>query len=57
MTAKCSTGDVIADPRFGVTIADGGRDVAAGTFDLLSDPVWIPPGRTAEGQLILPTGI
>lgn len=57
MTASCRTGDVIADPRFGVTIADGGRDVAAGTFDLLSDPVRIPPGGTAERQLVFPTGM
>ena len=57
LSANCADGDVLTDPSFGLTISDGATDVAAGTFDVRSDPIVIPPGGTAEREFVFPDGM
>ncbi|MCP9273934.1 hypothetical protein [Mycolicibacterium arenosum] len=57
LTANCGEGDVVTDPSFGLTISDGGRDVAAATFDTRSDPIVILPGETAQREFVFPDGM
>lgn len=57
LSANCADGDVLTDPSFGLTISDGATDVAAGTFDVRSDPIVIPPGGTAEREFVFPNGM
>lgn len=40
-----------------VTVADGRRDVAAGSFDFSADPLRIEPGVPARRTLVFPPGM
>lgn len=57
LSANCADGDVVTDPSFALAISDGNRDVAAGTFDTLGEPIVIPPGGTAEREFVFPDGM
>lgn len=56
ITATCSTGDVVTDPHFGVSVADGQKDVAAGQFDTASEPIIVPPGGRTVRTFVFPAG-
>jgi hypothetical protein len=57
LSAACSSGDVVSDSAFQVTISDGGRDVAAGTFNLSAEPMVIPPNQGVRREFVFPAGM
>lgn len=46
--SACAGGDVESNSALEVTVADGRRDVAAGSFDFSADPLRIEPGVPAR---------
>lgn len=56
MTAACPGGDVIANDDFQVAVVSGGKDVAAGSFDLSAAPIVIQKGQSASVDLVFPSG-
>jgi hypothetical protein len=58
LSSTCSTGDLIANDRFRLTAFDGGgRDVAAGVFDLASTPIVVPgDGAATTVTFTFPAG-
>lgn len=50
-------GDIESNSALEVTVAEGRRDVAAGSFDFSSDPLTIEPGVPARRTLVFPPGM
>lgn len=50
---KCARGDVLSAARSRMTITAGTVAVAAGTFDLSTSPVFVPPPGDHEATLVL----
>lgn len=55
--SACAGGDVESNSALEVTVADGRRDVAAGSFDFSADPLRIEPGVPARRTLVFPPGM
>jgi hypothetical protein len=55
--SSCSGGDIESNSALEVTVADGQRDVAAGSFDFSSHPLAIEPGAPARRTLVFPPGM
>jgi hypothetical protein len=55
--SSCAGGDVESNSALEVTVAEGRRDVAAGSFDFSSDPLVIEPSGPARRILIFPPGM
>lgn len=53
----CSGGDVESNPSLVVTVADGRRDIAAGSFDFSLNPLQIEPGIPSRRTLVFPPGM
>lgn len=56
VSSPCADGDVITDPSLAVTVSDGQRDVAAGSFDTSSEPLIVPPGGRVARKFVFPAG-
>jgi hypothetical protein len=57
LSSPCASGDVESNSALHVTVVDGQRDVAAGSFDFSADPVVIPSGGTARRIFVFPAGM
>lgn len=55
--SSCGGGDIESNSALEVTVAEGRRDVAAGSFDFSSDPLIIEPGVPARRTLVFPPGM
>ena len=56
LTSACPDGDIVSDSDFQVAVAAGGKDVAAGSFDLSGTPIVLAKGQTARVNLLFPPG-
>ena len=56
MTAACPGGDVLSNSAFEVAVTAGGSDVAAGSFDLSSQPIVLEKDQSARVTLVFPAG-
>jgi hypothetical protein len=56
-TASCTGGHVESNNALQITVADGDRDVAAGTFDFSAKPLAIEPDDPSQRTLVFPTGM
>jgi hypothetical protein len=55
--SSCGGADIESNSAVVVTVAEGRRDVAAGSFDFSSDPLVIEPGAPARRYLVFPPGM
>jgi hypothetical protein len=55
--SSCGGADIESNSALEVTVAEGRRDVAAGSFDFASDPLVIEAGAPARRTLIFPPGM
>jgi hypothetical protein len=55
--SSCGGGDIESNSALQVTVAEGRRDVAAGSFDFSSAPLVIEPGVPAHRTLVFPPGM
>jgi hypothetical protein len=55
--SSCRGGDTESNSALEVTVADGRRDVAAGSFDFSSEPLTLEPGVPSRRTLIFPPGM
>lgn len=56
LTSSCPDGDIVANNDFQVAVTSGGKDVAAGSFDLSSTPIVLSKGQSAKVNLVFPAG-
>lgn len=57
VSSSCSTGDVLTDPQFTLSVSDGSTDVAAGVFNLATQPIIVPAGQQVRRTFIFPAGM
>jgi hypothetical protein len=55
--SSCGGGDIESNSVLEVPVAEGRRDVAAGTFDFSSEPLAIEAGVPARRTLVFPPGM
>ena len=55
--SSCGGGDIESNSALEVTVAEGRRDVAAGSFDFSSQPLVIEPGLPSRRTLVFPPGM
>ncbi|WP_148302321.1 hypothetical protein [Tomitella biformata] len=56
MTAACPGGDIVTNSDFQVAVTSGGKDVAAGSFDLSATPIVLRGDESAQVSLVFPAG-
>lgn len=57
IASSCTGADVVSNSAIQITVIDGARDVAAGTFNMSSDPVILPPGQAVSRTFVFPAGM
>jgi hypothetical protein len=57
LQTSCGSVDVLSGPAVKVTVSDSARDVAAGIFDLTTDPIMVWPGQQVQQQFVFPAGM
>ncbi|MGY4867314.1 hypothetical protein [Mycolicibacterium elephantis] len=55
--SSCGGGDIESNTSLEVTVAEGRRDIAAGSFDFSSSPLVMETGKPARRILIFPPGM